>query len=110
MDFTTETSGFWTIISINSPFTIKQLSEIQIVIDKVEENDNPLLAIDLTNVPFMDSSAIGTVLTAHKKFRKKDGFVSVFGANETIQDVFTAIRLSNHLSVYTNRDDFLASC
>lgn len=108
MDITLESINNWVVASLHGAFTIKDTSEIQVLLEEVLENDHPLLAFDISQVPFLDSSAIGSIISAKKQLNQKGGYICLFGANEVISDIFETVRLAKHITLYVDRDEFIA--
>lgn len=108
MDISLDNINNWVVASLQGAFTIKDTAEIQTLLEEVLENDHPLLAFDISQVPFMDSSAIGSIISAKKLLNKKGGYICVFGANDVISDIFETVRLAKHITVYQDRDEFIA--
>lgn len=107
MEISLETIHNWVVASLHGAFTIKDTAEIQTLLEEVIENEHPLLAFDISQVPFMDSSAIGSIISAKKQLNKKGGYICLFGANEVISDIFETVRLSKHITLYQDRDEFI---
>ncbi len=108
MELFRDNANNWEIVVLKGPFTIKTISQVQKIVDEVVDFLQPLLALDISDVPYMDSSAIGTILSAKKLFSRKGGYIALFGANETISEIFETVRLGSHVALYKNREEFLA--
>ncbi|MGM0444491.1 MAG: STAS domain-containing protein [Fibrobacterota bacterium] len=106
MEITTDTVNNWIVASLHGAFTIKKVHKLQKIIDRALEMEHPLLAIDISDVPFLDSSALGKIITAYKSLSKKGGYICVFGANEAISDIFETVRLPERITVYRDYDEF----
>ncbi len=107
MDINREKIHNWECIILHGPFIVNCTDEVQNIISEVANWDSARLAIDITNVPFMDSSAIGVLLSGSKTLKKSDGELVVYGANEVIMDVFRAVQLPNHIPVFSDKNDFI---
>ncbi|ERP32130.1 STAS domain-containing protein [Chitinivibrio alkaliphilus] len=106
MEISTTTVNNWIVASLHGAFTIKKVNTFQKIIDQALEMDHPLLAIDVSNVPFLDSSALGKIITAHKSISQKGGYVCVFGANEPISKIFETVRLPQRITIYKDFEEF----
>ena len=109
MEITRENVNNWSVASLHGPFTIKTLRDVQEIIDEVLQHDHPLLALELTNVSYIDSSAIGVILAANRSYTQKGGYITTFGANETITEIFDTIKLGNHIPVHLDKNAFIAA-
>lgn len=97
----------WECVTLSGPFIVSNTDSVLKIINEVLEYDSPFLVFDLTDVPFMDSSAIGILLSGSKSLAGINGQLAIFSANDVIMDVFRAVQLPNHIPVFANRGDFL---
>jgi anti-sigma B factor antagonist len=61
--------------------------EFRKILHKVLEGKPPLLIVDLSKVPFIDSSGIATIVEAAKRLKGR-GSVRVEGSREKVRDTF----------------------
>ena len=109
MEIAHSTVNNWHVAQLSGPFTIQTLRVAQETIDTIAQNTHPLLALNLTDVSYIDSSAIGVILAANRNFTQKGGYIALFGANPTITEVFNTIKLSKHIPVYGDYNAFVAA-
>ncbi len=109
MNVTREKIEYWECITLSGPFIVTNTKEVLHIIDEVKEYDSSHLVVDITDVPFMDSSAIGVLLSGSKTLFKCGGELALYGANEVIMDIFRAVQLPNHIAIFRNRNDFIGS-
>ena len=57
------------------------------------------LVVDLTEVDFMDSTALGVLVGVSKRLRQAGGTLEVLTGNDTIRRVFELVGLSDHFNV-----------
>ncbi len=66
----------------------------------VRAEEAPVIIIDLTNVPYVDSAGIGSLMGAHVS-RQKDGHsLALVGVNNRVKDALEVTRVLQFLSVY----------
>jgi anti-sigma B factor antagonist len=68
--------------------------------------DKPALVLDFVNVGHMSSSALGMLITLHKRVREKNGRLWLCGIKPSIYEVFEITRLNE---VFTIRDSRAAA-
>ncbi len=107
MDINLEMIENWTCAILHGAFIVSNTEKMHQIINEVSEIEASNLVIDITDVPFMDSSAIGVLFAGYKILQKHSGQLAIYGANEVIMDVFKAVQLSKHVKVYQNRGDFI---
>ena len=61
-------------------------------------------ALDLTNVGFMDSSSLGTLVTCLKRVRERDGQLVLVGVTGSPMKVFTLTGLDRVFDIVPSRD------
>lgn len=107
MDIRCEKIHHWESVILQGPFIVTNTDQVYRVLNQIKDSDTPFCAVDLYGVPFMDSSAIGVLLSVCKSIAQKNGALAIYGANEVIMDVFKAVQLPNHIPVFTSRDEFI---
>lgn len=60
------------------------------------------LIIDLTQVEYLDSSAMGVLFQVQKKMQAYGGALYLVGINATIEMVFKLTKSDQHFTVYTD--------
>jgi len=107
MEIRRERINNWETVILQGPFIVTNTDTVHRILIEIKDSEMPFCAVDLYGVPFMDSSAIGVLLSASKSMAQKNGRLVVFGANEVIMDVFKAVQLPNHIPVFLSRDEFI---
>jgi len=75
----------------------EQLSQL------VASTDVPKLVLDFANVEHMSSSALGVLITLHKRIREKSGMLGLCCIQPTIQEIFEITRLSEIFNIQADR-------
>ena len=109
MEIIRSTVGNWNTAQLQGPFTVKTIRSVQEVIDTVLCDNLPLLVLNLVDVSYMDSSAIGVLLAANRRYTQKGGKLALVEANESITEIFDTIKLNKHIPVYHTYDAFVAT-
>jgi anti-sigma B factor antagonist len=71
--------------------------------------DNPKLVVDFTQVAHMSSSALGMLITLHKRICEKKGQLRLCNIQPSIYEVFVITRLNEIFQVFKSRQEALAS-
>ena len=74
----------------------------------VAESDTPQLVIDFSQVGHMSSSALGMLITLHKRIREKDGQLRLCCIQPSIYEVFVITRLNEIFQICQSRQEALA--
>lgn len=74
------------------------------VADFVEQGTKNVV-IDLSKVTYLNSTAIGVLVSAHTTFSRNKGRVKVCGVNKNINNIFVITKLTLVFDVAETRDD-----
>lgn len=77
------------------------------VADFVEQGTKKLI-IDLSKVTYLNSTAIGVLVSAHTTFSKNAGHVKVCGINKNINNIFVITKLTLVFDVSDTREEAVA--
>ncbi|MCL2700928.1 MAG: STAS domain-containing protein [Phycisphaerae bacterium] len=69
----------------------------------------PKLVMDFARVAHMSSSALGMLITLHKRIREKQGELRLCGISPSIYEVFVITRLNEIFQISKTRPEALAS-
>jgi anti-anti-sigma factor len=78
------------------------------VADFVEQGTKKLI-IDLNKVTYLNSTAIGVLVSAHTTFSKNKGHVKLCGINKNINNIFVITKLTLVFDVSESRDEAVAA-
>jgi anti-sigma B factor antagonist len=74
------------------------------VADFVEQGNKKLI-IDLGKVTYLNSTAIGVLVSAHTTYSRNKGQVKLCGINKNINNIFVITKLTMVFDVCESRDD-----
>ncbi len=74
------------------------------VADYVEQGTKKLV-IDLSKVTYLNSTAIGVLVSAHTTFSKNKGHVKLCGINKNINNIFVITKLTLVFDVTESREE-----
>ncbi|CAN5738168.1 STAS domain-containing protein [soil metagenome] len=66
------------------------------------------IVVDLTGVPYMDSSGLATLVEAMQGARKNGGQIMLVGLNDRVRSIFSIAKLDTVFKIAANVDDALA--
>jgi len=85
------------IIKLDGPFVLQGVFEFQ---STVRSGNDAVTIIDVTEVPFMDSAALGAVMGLHTSCQRQHRGYAVVGASERLRTLFDVAGVSNILVTY----------
>ena len=75
----------------------------------VKQSDSPRLVLDFSLVTHMSSSALGVLITVHKRIREKNGELRLACIQPSIYEVFVITRLQEIFHIHSSVEEALAS-
>lgn len=97
------------VLEIQGEVDLYNAREIKEAIDEKVKNQQYEVVVDLSQVPFMDSSGIGTLVTGMYKLKKYHGNLKVAGVSGSVAKVFKLTGMESHLEVFLSVEDAVAS-
>ena len=76
--------------------------------DAINQGAN-LVLIDLSNVTYLDSTGIGTIIRCHSAVKAADGRLRIFGAHGAVRQAFKVTRLDKIFEFHEDEKSALAS-
>ena len=85
------------ILKVTGPFTLPDVFEFQSVI---REDSSPVTLIDLHDVPYMDSAALGSLLGFHVSCQRESRKYALVGVADRLKTLFRVAGVDGMLTVY----------
>src|SRR5713226_6763085 len=92
------------LLKLSGPFTIKDIWDFQAAARAVTE---PVTIIDVSDVPYMDSAALGTLMGVHVSREKAHSKYAIVGVNERIETLLQVAGVEKILVRYPTVQDAL---
>ena len=97
------------IIEITGEVDLYNTKDLKDLFDQMIKQGKYKIVLNLKNVPFMDSSGIGTIVTSMYKLRKYDGDLKVCNLFGSVAKVFNLTRINTSIEVYPEEKDAVDS-
>jgi anti-sigma B factor antagonist len=78
------------------------------VVRRIEEGDRRIV-IDLSDVGFIDSTAIGVLVGVLKRLKEDGGSLAVVCVNDNVRGIFEMVGLENVIPLHPTRDEAVAA-
>jgi len=85
------------ILKLTGPFTLSAVFDFQ---DIIRVHHHPITIIDLTDVPYMDSAALGSLLGLHVSCQKDKRLYGLIGVSDRLQTLFRMAGVRGILTVF----------
>jgi anti-sigma B factor antagonist len=73
------------------------------------EAPKPMIVLDFAGVSHMSSSALGMLITLHKRIREKDGLLRLANIEPRIYEVFVITRLNEIFEIHASLEEAVES-
>ncbi|MEM7184054.1 MAG: STAS domain-containing protein [Spirochaetota bacterium] len=97
------------ILDIVGEVDLYNAKEVKDILDKIIDEGKYQIILNLEKVPFMDSSGIGTLVTAMYKLKKYHGGLKVINTVGSVAKVFKMTGMDSHLEVFDTEDEAVDS-
>ncbi|GBF50258.1 anti-sigma factor antagonist [Leptospira ryugenii] len=97
------------VVSIEGEVDLYNAKELKDLLDQKIKGQQYEIVINLEKVPFMDSSGIGTLVTAMYKLKKYHGNLKVCNVHGSVAKVFKLTGMESHLQVLDSEQDAIKS-
>jgi anti-anti-sigma factor len=96
----------WYILNLTGKFVVKSFNRVRAAFEEIELLEAPHVAVDLTKVTQIDSSALTIILNLQKRLKEKGGQAAIIGPNAEISETFSIVGFSIAVPVYSTRQVF----
>ena len=93
-----------TVLELEGPLVIAGMFQLQTAL---REQTTPLTVIDLSAVPYMDSSGMGAILNGYVSAEKAGRKVVVSGVSERVRALFELTRVQTIIKMYPDVEQAL---
>ncbi len=94
-----------TTIRLRGPLLINNLFDFQ---EMVRTDESPMLVIDLTAVPYMDSAGLGTLVNAYVSRQTRGRRIALISPTERVFALMQMTRVDGILPVYSKVEEVAA--
>lgn len=96
----------WHIVVLTGKFVVKTITQVRKIIDSILSRKTLNIALDLTRVTQIDSSALTVMLNLQKQLQQKNGCVALIGPNELIKETLFMVGFNLAVPIYHTRSEF----
>jgi len=94
------------VICLRGPLTLENVPLFQNAIRR--EENCPVVIVDLTDVPYIDSSGLGSLVSAYVTRHKATRRIALSGVNERVLKLFETTRVESLFLIFPTLDDAVA--
>ena len=107
MDLTFEdaTVGAWKILAVAGELDMHTSPALQEQLDAISVGASPKVAVDLSAVPFMDSSSLGILVSNFKRLQERGGDLAIVGVAGSPQKVLSITGIDRVIPIFDDVTD-----
>jgi anti-sigma B factor antagonist len=95
------------VLCLRGPLTLENLPLFQNAIRR--EENVPMIIVDLSDVPYIDSSGLGSLVSAYVTRHKATRRIALSGVNERVLKLFETTRVEPLFLIFPTLDDAIAA-
>lgn len=95
------------VLCLRGPLTLANTSLFQNAIRR--EESAPMVIVDLSDVPYIDSSGLGSLVSAYVTRRKATRHIALSGVNERVLKLFETTKVEPLFLIFPTLDDAIAA-
>ncbi|MCX7736201.1 MAG: STAS domain-containing protein [Candidatus Kapabacteria bacterium] len=98
------------IIHLRGKFTGgEETSELNSILKELAKVEKSRVIINMEKVSYLNSTALGVLISAHASFARNGGTVVLAGLGDSIQNLFMVTKLVLVFPIYKNLDEAIKS-
>ena len=109
MEYLIETKGQATVLRFDGDLGGSDESDLKKMFIELRREGATKVAVDMTQVDFMDSTVIGLFVWGMKNLREVGGDFRLFGLMETVRKIFEITHLDRAFEILPSESEALAS-
>lgn len=82
-----------------------ETTELKNMVKALQEKGNAKLIVDLADVTYLNSSAIGVLTVAHNTYKQRGGKMILCNVNKSVSNIFLVTKLATIFLTEDSRDD-----
>jgi anti-sigma B factor antagonist len=99
--FETHTQGTWTVVNVRGELDLSTSAALRAALDAGLGEGTPRIAVDLTDVSFMDSSSLGILVSCLKEADDRGGELRLVGVQGSPAKVIALTGLDSAFTIET---------
>jgi len=99
-----------TIVALKGQFIGgEETDELRSILKTIVEQDKKNLIIDMEKVSYLNSTALGVLMSAHAHFAKNEGIIALCNLGKSIENLFVITKLTLVFQIYNTREEAIKS-
>lgn len=104
LELETEQRNQWSVLHVTGDVDLFSAPQLRTAVYDVIESGQRHIAIDLSSVPFLDSTGLGVLVGALKRLREQDGIMVLLSPQKPVRRVLSVTGLDRIFTVQDHLD------
>jgi anti-anti-sigma factor len=78
----------------------KETDKLREVLAECAQSNTPVVVLDMADVTYLNSTALGVLIAAHSSISKRGGNIVLCGLSKSIENIFVITKLSLVFDIY----------
>ncbi len=105
MDMTTEQINGATLLKLSGRFDVYAAPAVESLFQNIGTEVSSRIIVNLTNVNFIDSTGLATLIIGMKRCRQHQGDLVLCGVQQTVRVIFELTRLDKILTIVATQEE-----
>ena len=92
------------LVTFDSEFSIAEMKDIKDIIKEIESKEIIKIMFDFRNVKYIDSSAIGILVSVLKYTRKNQGIFKIYSPGEEVKKILKLVNLDSFFDIVEGKN------
>jgi anti-sigma B factor antagonist len=101
--------GTWTILDVKGEIDLSTAPRLRERIVELVEGGSYNIVVNLSDVPFMDSTGLGVLVGSLKRVRERDGTLALAGVARPVQRVLSLTGMDKVFPIHPTVDEATSS-
>jgi anti-anti-sigma factor len=93
------------VVSVSGELTINTAPDLREILMKHLKRNERVILLDLSELEFMDTSGLATVIEAHLKAERQGGKLALFGLQPRITEVLAVTHVTALFHIFSSEDE-----
>ncbi len=105
-----EDKGEYTIVSLRGQFIGgDETDKLRSTLTGIAEKEQNRALVDMEKVSYLNSTALGVLISAHAKFNKSNGRIALCNISENIENIFVITKLTLVFEIFDSMEEAVKS-
>ncbi len=109
MEYDVQKQGDVVVFAPSGEIDASNIPELQNVISRIFQEGNVKIVADMSRVSYMDSSALGVLVSSLKEIRRQQGTLKLANLTGNVERIFKLTRLINFFEAYPSTEQAVLS-